>query len=45
LKAYGLNQQKENNIGVVKSYKSGTKVLTYQPKQGRHLSIAKEELQ
>jgi len=45
LRAYGLNQQKENNIGVVKSSRSEKEVLTYQPKQGRHLRIAKEELQ
>ncbi len=37
MKAYGLNRQGE-------SYKSKTKVLTCQPKQGGHLRIAKEEL-
>jgi len=45
LKAYGLDQRKESNIGVVKSSRSKTKVLAYQPEQGRHLRIAKEKLQ
>jgi hypothetical protein len=45
LKAYGLNKQRESNIGVVKKSKSETKVLTYQPKQGGHLRVVKEELQ
>ncbi len=43
LRAYGLNQQRENNIGVVRSSTSKTKVLVlaYQPKQGGHHGIAK----
>jgi hypothetical protein len=45
LKACGLDQQGESNIGVVKSFKSEIDFLTYQPKQGRHLQVAKEELQ
>jgi hypothetical protein len=44
LRAYGLDQQKESNIGVVENSKSKTKVLTYQPKQGARLRVAKEEL-
>jgi hypothetical protein len=45
LKAYGLNQQRKNNIGVVESSKSKIEVLAYQPKQGGHLKVAKKELQ
>jgi hypothetical protein len=44
LKAYELNQQRESNIKVVKSFKLETKALAYHPKQGGHLRIAKEEL-
>jgi hypothetical protein len=45
LKAYGLDQQKESNIRVIKSFRLKTKVLACQPKQGRHLRVAKEKLQ
>ncbi len=45
LRVYGLDQQKEGKIGVVQSFRSKIEVLTYQPKQGGHLKIAKEELQ
>jgi hypothetical protein len=45
LKAYGLDRQRENNIGIVKSSRSKTKIVAYQPEQGGHLIIAKEELQ
>jgi hypothetical protein len=45
LKAYGFDHQKESNIGIIKSFKSKIKVLTYQLEQGGHLKIAKEELQ
>ncbi len=45
LRAYGLDQQNESNIGVTKSFKSKTKVLAYQPKLGGHLRVTKEELQ
>jgi hypothetical protein len=38
LRAYGLDQQGE-------SFRLETKILTYQPKQGGHLRVAKEELQ
>jgi hypothetical protein len=38
LKAYGLDQQR-------KSFRLQIKVLTYQPKQGGHLRVAKRELQ
>jgi hypothetical protein len=31
LRAYELDQHKENNIGIVKSYRLETKVLAYQP--------------
>jgi len=44
LRAYGLDQQWENNIKVVESSISKTEVLAYQPKQGGHLKVAKEEL-
>jgi hypothetical protein len=44
LRAYGLNQQHENNIKVVENSISKIKVFTYQPKQGGHLKVAKEEL-
>jgi len=44
LKAYELNQQRESNIKVVKSFKLETKAIAYHPKQGGHLRIAKEEL-
>jgi hypothetical protein len=30
LKAYGLDQQREKNIGVIESFKLETKVLAYQ---------------
>jgi hypothetical protein len=39
-----LDQQKENNIRVVESSKLEIEVLTYQPKQGGHLRVTKEEL-
>jgi hypothetical protein len=42
LKAYGLNQQKESNIGVVESFRSKTEFLAYQPEQGGHLRVTKE---
>ncbi len=45
LRVYGLDQQKESKIGVVQSFRSEIEVLTYQPKQGGHLKIAKKELQ
>jgi len=45
LKAYGLDQQRESNIGVLESFRSKTKFLACQKKQGGHLKIAKEELQ
>jgi hypothetical protein len=45
LKAYGLDQQRENNIGVVESFKLETKVLAYQLEQGGHIRVAKKELQ
>ncbi len=38
MKAYGLDQQG-------KSFRSKIEVLAYQPKQERHLKVAKEELQ
>jgi hypothetical protein len=44
LKAYGLDQQRENNIGIVKSSRSKIKLLAYQLEQGGHLRITKEEL-
>jgi hypothetical protein len=44
LKAYGLDQQRESNRGVVETSRLETKVLTYQPEQGGHFRIAKEEL-
>jgi hypothetical protein len=31
LRAYELDQQRENNVGVVKSFKSKIEILTYQP--------------
>jgi hypothetical protein len=45
LRAYGLDQQRESNIGVVENSRSKAKVLSYQLEQGGHLRIAKEELQ
>jgi hypothetical protein len=33
LRAYGLNWQRESNIGVVESYRLETKVLAYQLEQ------------
>ncbi len=45
LRAYELDQQRENKVGVVKSFKSKIEILTYQPQQGGHLRITKEELQ
>jgi hypothetical protein len=45
LRAHGLNQQRESNIGVVKSFRSKTKILAYHPEQGGHLRVTKEELQ
>jgi hypothetical protein len=44
LRAYGLDQQQESNIRVVKSSRSKTKILTYQPKQGGHFKVVKKEL-
>jgi len=44
LKAYELNQQRESNIGVVKSFKL-EEALAYHPKKRGHLRVAKEELQ
>jgi prephenate dehydratase len=38
LRTYGLDQQGEN-------FKLKTEILAYQPKQGGHLRVAKEELQ
>jgi hypothetical protein len=34
-KAYGLDQQRENNIGVVENSRSKTEVLAYQLEQGK----------
>jgi hypothetical protein len=45
LRAYELDQQRENNIGVVKSFRLKIEILAYQLDQGGHLRIAKEELQ
>jgi hypothetical protein len=45
LTAYGLDQQRESNIGIAESSKSKIEILTYQPEQGGHLRVAKEELQ
>jgi hypothetical protein len=45
LKAYGLDQQRESNIGVVESSRSKTEVITYQLEQGGHLRITKKKLQ
>jgi hypothetical protein len=42
LRAYGLDQQRESNIGVVKNSRSEIKILAYQPKQGGHLEVNKE---
>ncbi len=44
LKAYGLDQQRESNIRIVKSYKSKIDFLAYQREQGGHLKVAKEDL-
>jgi len=43
LKAYGLDQQRPSNIGVVKSCRLKTQVLTYQQEYKRHLKVSKEE--
>jgi len=45
LRTYGMDWQRESNIGVVKNSRSKIEILAYQPKQGRHLRVAKEELQ
>jgi hypothetical protein len=45
LRAYRLNQQRESNIGVIKSFRLETKNLAYQPEQGGHFKVAKKELQ
>jgi hypothetical protein len=44
LRSYGLDQQWESNIRILEISRLKTKVLAYQPKQGGHRKIAKEEL-
>ncbi len=42
--AYGLDQQRRNNIEiVVESYRSEIEVLAYQQEQKRHFKVAKKE--
>jgi hypothetical protein len=45
LRAYGLDYQRESNIGVVENSRSKIEILAYQSKQGGHFRVAKEELQ
>ncbi len=45
LKSYEQDQQRASNIGITKSVRAKKQVLTYQPEQRGHFTVAKEWLQ